>query len=86
MKKIKPLLPKSQMDPSYLKMFGDLSDEISMQYDEQEHLTQIKDPSPAQVEELAALAKPTLELEENWNAMVKTYVRDAFERKRILIA
>ena len=74
------------MDASYLQLFVALSDELEMQYEEQELLSQVKNPSESQVSELASLSAPTLELEGNWNTLVKTYVRDTFERKRISIA
>ena len=79
MRKAKPAIPKSHMDPSYLQQLVNLSEELDLQYEQQEELQNSKQAFEVE-------AKEILGLEANWNSLVKMSVMDRAERKRCLIA
>ena len=79
MRKSKPVIPKSHMDASYMQQLVKLSEELDLQYEQQDELETSKQPFEAE-------AKEILELEASWNSLVKMSVMDRAERKRCLIA
>ena len=76
--KSKPLVPDSHMDASYKLQLVKLSEELALQYEQQVELEAANLPFEAE-------AKEILELEANWNSLVKMSVMDRAERKRCLI-
>jgi hypothetical protein len=78
MKKSLPLIPTSHMDASYKTQLINLSEELGLQYEQQEELEAAKQP-------FADEAKEIVELEATWNSLVKMAVMDRAERKRCLI-